>query len=286
VVATGFAVAPAPLAAGVAALGAMGFRVRLGESAHAREGYLAGTDELRARDLHAMLEDPEVRAVWVARGGFGTARLLDRIDWPRLGSDPKPLVGYSDLTALHAAVTARLDAPCLYGPVVAELGVRGSYHRRSLAELLGGREVTIPVRRRQIVVPGAARGRLAGGNLTVLTHLLGTPHWPELRGRVLFLEDVGEEAYRLDRSLTQLRQARVLDGLAGVLLGSFVVPRRRRFPPDRPVDAIFEETFGGLGVPVVAGLPVGHIAGKWTLPIGGIVEIDTSAGRVRVGRRS
>lgn len=280
--ATGFAVRRRALADGVRALERMGFRPVLGAAVRERDGYLAGSDERRAADLAAMIDDPAVRAIWFARGGYGTARILDRVPWKRLARRPKTLIGYSDLTALFCAAASRTRAACLYGPGVSELGNRDSFHARSLRTLLEGREIEMPVGPGRVLVPGRARGPLAGGNLSALTSLLGTPFQPVLRGRILLLEDVGEPAYRLDRMLTQLRLAGAFEGLAGVLLGGFDPAPRLRFPPDRPAAEIVRENFAGLGVPVVARLPVGHVPRKWTVPLTGEAEIDTRRRRLRL----
>ncbi len=282
VVATGFAVRPVPLKAGVRRLREMGFRVVLGDHVGDCHGYLAGDDEARAADLRAMLLDPEVKAIWFARGGYGTARILESIPWRRLKRHPKLLVGYSDLTALFSAVVQRTGQLCLHGPVVAELGQPESYHAPSLRRLLAGQSTTLRVRQAQVLVPGVARGRLAGGNLTVLAHLQGTRFAPDFRGSVLFLEDVGEEVYRIDRALTHLKLAGAFRDLAAVLLGHFAVPASRRsFPPDRSVREVLAENFAALGVPVIAGIQAGHVRGKWTLPLGGMARVDTAAGEVR-----
>jgi muramoyltetrapeptide carboxypeptidase len=281
VVATGFAVRRELLDAGVLALRRMGFRVRIGEHVLDRAGYLAGSDEDRACDLIAMLEDPNVRAIWFARGGYGTARILRRLPWRKLRTRPLLFVGYSDLTALFSATVDRTEVRCLYGPVVTELGSPESYHRPSLRRALAGERVEIRLNKRDVIVPGRARGALIGGNLSVLTHLLGTPYAPRPAGRILFLEEVGEQAYRIDAALTQAQSAGAFRKLRGVILGDFNVPRRRRFPPDRPWLEVVSERFRDLGIPVVSGLPVGHVARKWTLPLGGTVDLDTESGRVR-----
>lgn len=284
VLATGFAVPPASLRAGVARLRALGFRVRLAPGALERRGYLAGDDEARAADLAAMLADPAVDALWFARGGFGTARILDRVPWDLVARTRKPMVGYSDLTALFARVLRLPGQRCLHGPLVVELGDKAAYDRASLRACLEGRAIELEIGPRQVLAAGRARGRLAGGNLTVLVHLLGTPYAPDLGGRILFLEDVGEELYRVDRALTQLRASGALAGVRGILLGALRVPRtRRKFPPDGTLRALLADAFGGLGVPVVTGLPAGHVPGKWTLPLGGRAEIDTASGRLRLG---
>ena len=283
VVATGFAVRPALLAAGVRRLCAMGFRVLLGDHVRDCYGYLAGDDDARAEDLRAMLLDPEVKAIWFARGGYGTARILEQVPWRRLKRHPKLLVGYSDLTALFSAVVQRTGQLCLHGPVVAELGQPDAYHAPSLRQLLAGQPTTLRVHKRQVLAGGTARGRLTGGNLTVLAHLLGTRFAPDFRKSVLFLEDVGEEVYRIDRALTHLKLAGAFRDLAAVLLGDFSAPASRRsFPPDRSVREVLHETFVPLGVPVISGIRAGHVRGKWTLPLGGTARVDTAAGEVRL----
>jgi muramoyltetrapeptide carboxypeptidase len=287
VVSPGFAVPSLALARGTAALTAMGFSVVLGRSVLARDGYLAGCDAARAEDLNAMLADPAVRGVWFARGGYGTARILDLVDWKAAARDPKVLVGYSDLTSLFAVAARRTRAACLYGPVVAELGEPGSYHAPSLKKMLAGGKIEMRFPRRAVLRHGRVLGPLLGGNLTVLAHLLGTRYAPDLRGAVLFLEDAGETVYRLDRMLQHLRMSGALDGIAAALFGSFEPePRRRKFPPDRPLLTLVREVFLPLGVPVVVGIPAGHLPGKWTLPIGGSAVLDTAASRLTLSAQS
>lgn len=281
VVATGFAVQRAPLESGLRAIERMGFGVLVSEGTRRRDGYFAGNDEARAGELNAMLAAPDVKAIWFARGGYGTARILDRIDWKALGRQRKTLIGYSDLTALFCAAAGRANLRCLYGPVVSEMGDRRAFHGPSLRGLLAGKQIEMPVSPRKVLVPGRAAGPLVGGNLNVLASLWGTPHEPDLRGRILLIEEVGEEAYRVDRMLTQLRQSGALAGVRGVLLGALDVPARRRFPPDRVLGEILGENFLPLGVPVIVDLPLGHRRAKWTVPVGGVADVDTTGCRVR-----
>jgi len=283
VVATGYAVRPLLLRRGVARLEALGFRPLLGRSVRASDGYLAGDDDTRFKDLSEMLSREDVAAIWFARGGFGTARLLRRLRPSMLRGRRPALIGYSDLSALFAQFTRPGSRRCLYGPVVTELGDTANYHIGSLKAALAGREQVLKLRRSQIWCGGRACGTLVGGNLSVLTSLAGTRFAPTLRRRILFLEDVGEPTYRLDRMLTQWRDAGWLRGLAGVLLGSFVVPPRRHFPPDRDPEQVLREFFEPLGVPVVAGLRAGHSRGKRTLVFGAPAEIDTAQKRVVLG---
>jgi muramoyltetrapeptide carboxypeptidase len=283
VVAPGFAVRRRRLQEGLARLRRMGFRPRVASGVLERDGYLAGSDERRLEDLRSMIEDADVRAIWFARGGYGSSRLLDRVPWAALRRDPKLLIGYSDLTAFFAAAVRHTGHSCLYGPVVSELGDSGLYHAASLRAAIGGGQVEMKLRPSQVLAPGRVRGRLAGGNLSVLTHLCGTRFFPDLRGSLLLIEETGEELYRLDRMLTQLRLAGALAQVRGVLLGDLIVPPRRRFPPDRPLGPVLDEFLLPLGVPVVRGLPVGHGRRKRTVFLGGETVVDTEARRIVFG---
>ena len=284
VVTPAFAVRADRLEAGVAALQRMRLRVRLGTHVLEQDGYLGGTDEQRLHDLQRALSDPDVRGVWFSRGGYGTGRLLDALDLSPLRRARKVLVGHSDLTALFSAVAEMRRCVCLHGPFVAELGTPEAFHRPSLRAALSGAPVRMRLARRQVLCLGRARGPLRGGNLTVLAHLLGTRWEPDLRRAVVLLEDVGEETYRLDRLLLHLRLSGVLDRAAAILLGSFdPPPTRRAFPPDRPLDDVLREHLAPLGVPVVRGLPLGHLAGKWTVPLGAAARVDTAAGTLEIG---
>jgi len=286
VVAPGFALRPGTLEAGLEALERMGYRPRVGSHVTGRDGYFAGTDDERLADLVEMMTDRDVRAIWFARGGYGTARLLDALRRRRLPREPKPLIGYSDLTALFSSVLHRKGQICLYGPVVAELGDKDAFDVRSLRSLLAGEDVTIRFSRARVVRAGTASGPLVGGNLTVLSHLLGTRYFPRLDGAVLALEDVGEETYRLDRMLQHLRMSGRLDRLAGVCIGSLDPPDPTRPDRrDRPLSDVVGEVFHPLRVPVVQGLPFGHVPRKRTLPLGGQAVLDTTAGHLAVSVR-
>jgi muramoyltetrapeptide carboxypeptidase len=281
VVATAFAARPEALDAGIAALKRRGLVPMPGTHVRDVDGYLAGSDAARTADLDAAIADPDLAAVWFARGGYGTARILDRFDLDRLLRRPKLLLGYSDLTALFGALLKRVSTVCLHAPGVAELGQRRDFHAPSLNAALAGRTTRRRVAARDVIRAGAARGRLMGGNLTVLCHLLGTRHMPSLRGAVVFLEETGEEAYRVDRLLQHLRSSGALSGARAILVGHFhVPPTHRAFPGDRDVDAVLRDHLLPLAVPVVRGIPAGHGPGKWTLPLGGTASLDTAAGLV------
>ena len=286
VVATGFAARQEALEAGVLALRRRGLNPVLGRHAGSLDGYLAGSDAARAADLDEAIADPAIAAIWFVRGGYGTARILDRIDLARLVKRPKLLIGYSDLTALFCALLKRASTICLHAPGVSEMGDRRQFHAASLARSLSGLPVRHRVLARDVVRPGKARGRFLGGNLTVLAHLLGTRHMPDLRDAIVFLEETGEETYRVDRLLQHLRMSGALDRARAVVLGRFLVPETKRvFPGDRAVAEVLAEHLAPLGVPVIKGVPAGHGPAKWTLPLGGTATLDTAAGRLTLDPR-
>ncbi|MET7594234.1 LD-carboxypeptidase [Streptomyces sp. NPDC005481] len=246
---------------------------------HGEFDYLAGTDTDRAADFQAAWCDPDVGAVLCARGGYGAQRMIDLLDWSAIAAaGPKVFVGYSDITALHEAFATRVGLATLHGPMVAGVDFvkneRAQEHlRATLFEPETVRTVAAPGHGAALV-PGRARGRLLGGCLSLLAADLGTPYArPSARGGLLCLEDVGEETYRLDRYLTQLLRAGWLDGVAGILLGSWV-----ECSPYSEVRAMLADRLVGLGVPVVEEFGFGHGEGALTIPFGVTAELDAAAG--------
>lgn len=268
------------LAAGCRWLRGLGLDVVVGPHARDRTGFLAGTDADRAADLRDAWRDPGIAAVLCARGGYGAARLLDRLDWAALAAAPPTLLhGSSDITALHAAFAAHLRVSTSFGPMVASLLAEPDAETDAAARaaLLDGAPWPA-VRGTDALVPGRAAGVLTGGNLSLLASLAGTGHLPATRGAILLLEDVHESPYRIDRMLTQLRQAGVLDGVAGIALGGWT-----ECGEPAEVRAVLDERLSGLGVPVLAGLPVGHGAPQHTVPLGARVVLDTGTGTLEPG---
>lgn len=274
------AVPPAALEAGLAALAALapGSRLIVEEPVRASQGYLAGGDQERAAHLTRLLRDPSLGAVLAARGGFGSSRLLPLLDLEALAGGGACLLGFSDLTCLLGALAAR-GLATLHGPVVTQLPRLDADSRADLAALLAGRPPFPGLLRGQGRRPGKAWGPLLGGNLTMLCHLLGTAWFPELGGAVLFIEDTGEAAYRLDRLLTQLELSGALAGVAGVAVGR--LSDQASDPPDL-VEAVAAR-LSGLGRPLVMGLPFGHGPANRLLPVGALAELDGGAGTLTVG---
>jgi len=241
-----------------------------------RAGYLAGDDDARAAELAAALADPEVEAIFCARGGYGLMRILDRLDAAALARAPKLIVGFSDVTALHAWA-ARAGVASLHGPVVTQLGRVPAEDAAALFALCESPAPPAPLGGLRALHGGRGEGPLVGGNLEMISRLVGTPYALPLDGAVLFLEDVGERPYRIDRQLTQLRLAGALDRLAGVVLGDFVgCVEKDGTGPD--AEAVLAERLGARGIPVLAGAPIGHGERNRALPHGARARVDAAAG--------
>lgn len=238
--------------------------------------YLASTDAERAAALNQALRDPSVKAIFCARGGYGSMRILDRLDADAFLRHRPWIVGFSDVTALHSWA-GRLGVPTVHGPVVAQLPDLPAEEVESLFCLVEGR-ASPRLAGLQPVVSGRATGPLSGGNLTLLSHLCGTRYLPDLRGHILLLEDIGEAPYRVDRMLTQLHLSGALDHLAGVLLGSIIDPDSGEEQARVRGHDVLVERLSGLGVPVAAGAPIGHGTHNLAVPLGVTAHLDATQG--------
>lgn len=253
---------------------ALGWEPVVGRNARARNGYLAGSDRDRLDDINSALRDASIDAVWCLRGGYGMLRILDGIDYGSLDSTPKPIIGYSDITALHAAVQRKCGLITYHGPTAREPMSdfsRDSFERAVTAQVDPCGEAPMAREVRQ----GRATGRLVGGNLAVLTSLCGTPFMPDLTDGILILEDIGEPVYRIDRMLQQLRLSGALNACNAIVFGECV-----KCPDDaggggRPFDDVLGEIAEAVDVPCLAGVPIGHINEQWTIPLGALAEVDT-----------
>ena len=253
---------------------AHGYQLRIFPGVWEKDGYLAGSDAVRLRDLHDAFADDSIDAIFCLRGGYGSPRLLDGIDFELLRSHPKPFVGYSDITALHLAITRYAGFVTFHGPMLNAdlLGNKQPPTESSLLRMLSGRQLPVlehpaayPL---TTIAPGCASGHLLGGNLSMICATLGTAFELDDEDIILFIEDVNEPLYRVDRLLTHLRLAGKLDRLRGVLVGDVA-----------GVDVLalgrlLTQELGGLGIPVLAGWRSGHCDPNLTLPMGAQVRLD------------
>jgi len=272
---------PSDLERAIANVESMGWEAVVAPNVLARRGYFAGSDDERRADLDRALRDPEVDAVWCARGGYGAMRLLDALDYGALARRPKPLLGFSDITALHAALATRSGIASYHAPTAR--GALTAFSRDSLERaVVRGVDPCGTIGSARVLRPGIAEGRLVGGNLALLVALLGTPYFPALDGAILVLEDIGEAVYRLDRMLVQLRLAGALSRVAGLVFGAFTDCPETSDDGVRRLDEVLDEAAAAAGVPAVANAPVGHIDEQWTLPLGLTATLDAGAGTLHV----
>jgi muramoyltetrapeptide carboxypeptidase len=272
---------------------ALGLKIKLGAHLMDRYGYLAGKDKDRASDVNAQFADPSVSGVVAVRGGWGCARILPFLDFELIRRNPKILIGYSDVTALLLGVYAKTSLITFHGPC--GLGQWNSFTVNYLKRVLFDAEsVTMrnPIEigdnltqvkdRIQTIVSGKSSGRLVGGNLTVLTAIIGSEFTPNWKNAILFLEDVNEEVYRIDRMLTQLKLAGVLDQILGFVFGKCTDCDPGTGYGSLTLEQVFDDHIKPLGVPSWHGSMIGHISKKFTVPIGIKVEIDSNEGTIRL----
>lgn len=266
----------------------LGFRIKMGKNIRAERGFNAGTDQQRLDDLHMMFTDRSVDAIWCARGGYGCSRLLPYIDYTLIAKNPKLLIGYSDITALLNAIYYKTGLVGLHGPVGASDFT--DYTMKHLRPLLTGeaKSLAIALSSSHLEEPdpayhpitiraGQATGTLVGGNLSLLAAMAGTGYLPNVKGKLVFIEEIGEKPYRVDRMLTQLRQAWPLEQAAGLAMGIFA-------DCEAPADALslslletVRDRTADLKIPVVYGLPFGHVSDQCALPVGTQARLDADS---------
>ncbi|MFQ5822449.1 MAG: LD-carboxypeptidase [bacterium] len=273
---------------GIQYLKQQGYEVREGEHLNDKYGYLAGSDEDRAYDLNQMFLDPEVDAIFCTRGGYGTPRLLDLIDYDVIRKNPKIFVGYSDITALQLAIFKRTQVVTFSGPMVAvEMG-KGiePFTETHFWNLLMKAEAKTRLEGHngslKILNKGKSEGRLIGGCLSLICSLLGTPFLPDFKNAILFVEEIGEEPYRIDRNLTQLKLAGVLNQIKGIVFGQFHDCLAQSNEPSLTIERIIYDVTSDLDIPILAELPYGHVDRKYTIPIGTRVYLDAEKGYLEI----
>ncbi len=256
---------------GIGIVESLGFRTRVSDEIFEKTGYLAGTDERRAQLVNRLFEDPDVPGIICARGGFGSLRILPLLDFDAIRKNPKVFIGFSDITALLTAITARSGLVTFHGPMVTTLATAPEFTRNVLMKAVAsGTSLEISPADAVVIQSGRAKGSLIGGNLATLCHLLGTPFEPRLKNRILLLEDRGEAPYRIDRMLVQMKFAGFFDDIAGLVLGSF-----KECGDAGSIHQIFREHFRDFDIPVLAGFDIGHGKQNMTIPLGIEAVLDT-----------
>ncbi|MDG1915761.1 MAG: LD-carboxypeptidase [Crocinitomix sp.] len=267
-----------------------GFKTKVGKTCYQQDGYLAGSDDMRAAELMEFFEDKAIKGIVTMRGGWGCQRILDDLDYETIRNNPKVIIGFSDITSLVNAIFKHTGLVTYHGPC--GYSSWGNFTMDCVTKaLVIGEPFTLknpPEYKEEpkTWVPGAAQGQLVGGNLTVLSALVGTKHEPTWAGKILFLEEIGEEPYRVDRMLWQLKQANAFTAINGLVLGSF-----KNCQPEEPhksfsLDEVLNQHFGNAIFPAYQGAAFGHIGPKYTLPIGVNAEMDADKFTIRTLERS
>ena len=277
---------------GVAWWERQGYHVQLADGLEARDGYLAGPPEQRAADLMRLVTDPQVDAIQTLHGGFGCAQLIEHLDFELIRAHPKPIVGSSDVSTLHAAIGQATGLVTFYGPGLTKLArpTTPQFNRDHLLRALTATEPLGEIPRNpsdgyvRTIVGGQAEGELVGGALWVLSMTIGTPWQLDLDGRILLLEEIGESPWRMDALLTHMAQAGVLDGVRGIVVSELVdcdwSEHRPEYPQTLSIDDVLERHLERLGVPALHGLPLGHGEHAFTTPLRVRVALDADQGSV------
>ena len=268
---------------------ALGFKVKMGKHVNDRYGHLAGTDKERAADLNNMFADPDVKGIICLRGGSGAARILDLLDYETIRNNPKVFMGYSDITALHMAIYTQTGLLTFHGPMASSAwpGYNADQFRSLFLEgerptwrnpQSKGDDLIVRNNRIQTIQEGQASGELLGGNLSVLTGIAGSKYFPDFSGKIMFLEEVGEKLYRVDRMMSQLQLCGALDSLAGFIFGKCTECGPGEGYGALTLDEILDHYISPLNIPAYSGALIGHISRQFILPVGGRVRMDASQG--------
>lgn len=272
---------------GIQYLEKKGYQVKIGKNVGNVYGYFAGTDEERVSDIHEMFADPEIDIILCARGGWGGLRLLDKLDYDLIRENGKLFVGYSDITTLQLAIWTKTGVPSLSGPMVGvEMGkgILPFTEKHFFGQIDNNNPVYIfDYKETDTLVfkSGQAEGILLGGCLSLVSHLIGTPYSPDYSGSILFLEDVGEKPYKIDRYLAHLKQAGVFNQISGLILGNFLDCTAEEDEVSFDLDEILDDYFSGVSYPVIRNFPYGHGDIKFSMPVGVKTIIDTKRGELR-----
>jgi muramoyltetrapeptide carboxypeptidase len=262
-----------------------GFNVELGATMKSASGtYFSGTDEERKLDLQRMLDDKKIKAILCGRGGYGMGRIIDQLDFKKFERRPKWIIGFSDITVLHAHLNRVIGIASIHGPMAAAFNEGGDENPyvQSLKAMLLGKKAEYQATPHPFNIEGTAQGRLVGGNMSLIAHLIGTRSAYKTKGKLLFLEDVGEQLYNVDRMLYQLKRAGVLDGLAGLVLGGFTDNKDTERPFGQTVEEILHHLVKDREYPVCFGFPVSHEKENYALKVGARYQLLVSPTEVRL----
>ena len=270
IIAPGGPVKPSELMLPITILQDNGYQIATSPNLFGQEGYLSGDDESRLSDIHKMFEDKDIRAILCARGGYGSLRIIDRINYELIRNNPKIFIGYSDITALLLAIYNKTGLVVFHGPVARELDHQREDNLKNLKTFLSGDSPNVEITAGNFLKAGIAHGPVIGGNLSIIASLTGTPYMPAMAGCILFIEEKNESLYRIDRMLTQLRLNGLLDDLKGIVMGSFV-----DCGPMSDVENLLIDITKDFSYPILSGLPSGHGIDNRIIPLGIHGVIDT-----------
>jgi len=261
-----------------------GFKVKVGRTLGNQYHYFSGTDEERLSELQQMLDDKNINAVFCARGGYGLSRIIDQINFSCFTENPKWIIGYSDITLLHAHVYSNFSIASLHAPMAAafnEINENGEYID-SVFKSLTGTHCLYQINSNPLNKHGICEGGLVGGNLAILAHIIGTPSDLNTKNKILFIEDLGEYKYNIDRMLMQLKRAGKLESLAGLIVGSFPEIKDTSIPFGQEISEIIMDKVNEYNYPVCFDFPVGHTGKNYALKIGATYTLNVSATETRL----
>jgi muramoyltetrapeptide carboxypeptidase len=271
---------------GITYLQDKGFKIKRGMNLGKEHGYFAGLDTDRISDLHDMFRDSNVKAVICSRGGWGSLRMLDKIDYRLISNNPKPIIGYSDITSLQLAIWTKIRIPSFSGPMVGvEMGkgIKPFTEEHFWGQLLNKEsryDYDFSGSNTKVIHHGRCKGYLLGGCLSLVTTLLGTPYCPDFNGAILFLEDVDEKPYKIDRYFAHLYQAGVFESISGLIFGNFIDCEPENGERSLTLSQIFDDYCSNLPYPVIQDFPYGHGDVKFTMPVGTECELDTESHKI------
>jgi muramoyltetrapeptide carboxypeptidase len=262
-----------PIDDAIQLLASWGLKVVLGETVHAVFHQFSGTDELRASDMQRFIDDPDIKAIIAARGGYGCVRIVDAIDFTPLFTQPKWIVGFSDITVFHCHLN-KMGIQSIHGQMPSTIPDSSANGLESLRKTLFGEEIHYPVSTHPLTIKGKMNGELIGGNLSILVSVLGSASDPDYDGKILFIEDVGEHLYAVDRMMRALDRAGKLARLKGLIVGGFThMKDDEETPFGFTVEEIILEVVKKYNYPVSFGFPAGHVQDNWAMKMGGTIQI-------------